>query len=163
MIELIKGVVILLASLIVFSITIAIGVLYTVPFSFYEWKHKGFFKGFFMCWVNRIDGTLFNIGAYLGEGAVRYDKIGNVWGEWVEDSTTAKDETTFGDADTTISASIGYLEHNNIPMNKRGSRLSEVLNIVFMQKKHALGSWIYKVKVQEVVDANHYQSIKKKK
>jgi len=161
--ELITGIVTLIGSLLTFTLVIIIGLLYALFHSIILPIQTKNYKDFFRVWWKLIDGTLATIGNMFKDIAISYDELGNVYGEWVEDSITMEDDTPLGDKNTTISASIGYLEHENKHMFNRGKKLSKILNIVFRQKKHALGSWLTKI-AKEAIDAeNYYESINKKK
>jgi len=152
----------LLGSFLVFTPIILIGILYNVPYSLYmPFKEKDW-KVFFKIWWKTIDGTYAFLGDCMYEGfAERYDELGNVWGEWLEDSVTMNEKTTFGDKQTTISASIGYLEFNKMFMFKRGHNLSKALNWAFRQKRHAIGSWEKKIALKELEDKNLHGNIKR--
>ena len=154
------GLITMVGSAIVFTPVILIGVPYTILYSLYmPFKEKDW-KVFFMIWWRVIEGTYAFIGDVMYEGfAERYDELGNVWGEWLEDSVAMNEKTTFGDKQTTISASIGYLEYNKIFMFKRGHKLSKTLNWAFRQKRHAIGSWERKLALKELEDKNLHGNI----
>lgn len=156
------GILTIIGSVIVFTPVIAIGVPYTILYSIYmPFKEKDW-KLFFKIWWKVIDGTYAYIGDTLYEGfAVRYDELGNVWGEWLEDAIAMQEKTSFGDKQTTISASVGYLEYYKIFMFKRGHDLSKALNIAFRQKRHAIGSWEQKLALKELKEKNLHGNIKK--
>ena len=151
-----------IGSAIVFTPVIIIGVPYTILYSFYmPFKEKDW-KLFFKIWWRAIDGTYAFLGdvMYLGF-AERYDELGNVWGEWLEDSVGIEEKTSFGEKQTTISASIGFYEYYKLFMYTRGQKLSRALNIAFRQKRHAIGSWERKLALQELKDKNLHGNIKK--
>ena len=154
------GLITMVGSAIVFTPVILIGIPYTILYSLYmPFKEKDW-KVFFKIWWRAIDGTYAFIGDVMYEGfAERYDELGNVWGEWLEDSVAMNEKTTFGDKQTTISASIGYLEYHKIFMFKRGHSLSRALNIAFRQKRHAIGSWEKKLALKELEDRNLHGNI----
>jgi hypothetical protein len=156
------GIITTIGSAIVFTPVIAIGLVYTIPYSIYmSFKEKDW-KLFFKIWWRAIDGTYSFLGDILYKGfAEPYDELANVWGEWVEDGVGMKEETPFGDKQTTISASIGYYEYHKIFMFKRGRNLSKALNIAFRQKRHAIGSWERKLALKELKDKNLHGNIKK--
>jgi len=157
------GVITIIGSLIVFTPVIIIGIIYSVPYSIYmPFKEKNW-KLFFKIWWRLIDGTYAFIGDVLYHGvAERYDELGNVWGEWLEDSIAMEENTSFGDKKTTISASVGFLEYHKIFMYPRGVKLSKALNVGFRQNRHALGSWERKLALKELEDKNLHGNIKKK-
>jgi phosphate/sulfate permease len=156
------GLITMIGSAIVFTPVIAIGIPYTILYSLYmPFKEKDW-KVFFKIWWRVIDGTYAYLGDTMTEGfSIRYDELGNVWGEWLEDSITVQEKTSFGDRQTTISASVGYLEYYKIFMFKRGRDLSKTLNIAFRQKRHAIGSWEKKLALKELEDKNLHGNIKK--
>ncbi len=156
------GLITMIGSVIVFTPVIIIGIPYTILYSFYmPFKEKSW-KVFFKIWWRAIDGTYAFLGDTMYEGfAERYDELGNVWGEWLEDSVAMQEKTSFGDKQTTISASIGYLEYYKIFMFKRGHDLSKALNWAFRQKRHAIGSWEKKMALKELEDRNLHGNIKK--
>jgi hypothetical protein len=156
------GLITMVGSAIVFTPVIIIGLIYHVPYSIYmPFKEKDW-KLFFKIWWKAIDGTYAFLGDVMYEGfAERYDELGNVWGEWLEDSVAMNEKTSFGDKRTTISASIGYLEYYKIFMFKRGHDLSKLLNLAFRQKRHAIGSWEKKLALKELDDKNLHGNIKK--
>lgn len=150
--ELARGLVTFIGSVIVFTPVIAIGVVYNLGYPLYmAFKEKSVLT-FFKIWWRLIDGTCAAVGQFLFEGfAINYDILGNVWGgEWLEDAITYKEETKFGEKNITISASIGHLEYNDIHMYKTGRILSKALNIAFMEKLHALGSWLKKIAIDRI-------------
>jgi hypothetical protein len=157
------GIITVIGSIIVFTPVIIIGIIYNVPYSLYmPFKEKDC-KLFFKIWWRLIDGTYSFIGDILYKGfAEPYDELANVWGEWVEDGVGTKEDTPFGEKQTTISASIGFYEYYKIFMFKRGHKLSKALNIVFKQKRHAIGSWEKKLALKELEDKNLHGNIKKK-
>jgi len=159
--ELIRGIVALVGSLIVFSTVIVIGILYSPFHSIILAVQKRNISYFFIVWYKLLDGTLATVGGMLYNLAVDYDCLGNVWGEWVEDAITPDDNTHFGEKNTTISASIGQLEKRESIIYTRGVTLSKVLNKVFRQKRHAEGSWDYKLAKEKIDKADYHQSIKK--
>jgi len=156
------GLITMIGSAIVFTPVIIIGIIYNIPYAVYmPFKEKDW-KLFFRIWWKVIDGTYAFLGdvMYLGF-AERYDELGNVWGEWLEDSIAMEEKTSFGDKQTTISASVGYLEYYKIFMFKRGHKLSKVLNMTFNQKRHAIGSWERKLAIKELEERNLHGNIKK--
>ena len=150
-----RGIVTSLGSALVFSPVIVIGLVYALPYSiFMAFKEKSI-KIFFKIWWRLIDGTYAFIGDVLYEGfAERYDELGNVWGEWIEDLSTHTENTTFGDKRTTISASIGFLEYSKLHMSKGIKLTSKILNVAFNQARHALGSYLEKLRLQELKTEN---------
>lgn len=149
-----RGLITLVASLIVFTPVIAIGILYNLVYPIYMGiKHRSFSLFRHIVW-RLINGTFATLGNAMYDGvSIKWDEMGNVWGEWLEDVLTDKEKTTFGDKNTTISASIGYLEHKQINF-KIAKKLSNLLNKVFREKRHCLGSWEIKKAIEEVESRN---------
>ena len=149
------GVVSAIGSAIVFTLVIAIGVIFNIFYPFYMAFKEKDWKVFFRIWFRLIDGTYTFLGDVLYKGfAERYDELGNVWGEWVEDTATHTEDTTFGDKQTTLSASIGYLEYTKLHMSKAIKATSWLLNKAFQQTRHALGSWERKLALKELKEQN---------
>ena len=148
------GAVIVLTPLIIFGIIY--NIIYSVVMPFKEKNWKLFFK----IWWRAIDGTYSFFGDILYKGfAEPYDELANVWGEWLEDSVGIEEDTPFGEKQTTISATIGWYEYHKKFMYLRGHQLSKVLNIVFRQKRHAIGSWERKLALKELKDKNLHGNI----
>lgn len=153
--ELIRGIVTFIASAIVFTPVILIGVLFNLVYPFYMAVKERSVVVFFKILWRLIDGTLSTLGNMLYEGfAVQWDMMGNVWGEWLEDSICHTEDSKFGEKNITISASIGHLEHENHFMYPRGHKLSKVLNFAFRERQHALGSWLKFLAYQEIKEKN---------
>lgn len=148
------GVLTLLGSVIVFSIVIAIGIVFNVFYPSYMALKNRSLKLFFQIYWRLIKGTFVAVGNIFYSVALNYDITANVWSEWVEDAVTHEEKTTFGNEDVTISASIGYLEYSKIKMYKTGKFLSKVLNLVFGQTRHAIGSWENYLIVKELENKN---------
>lgn len=140
--ELLSGIVVFLGSTIVFTLMIIIGMLFNLVYPFYMAYKAKDWKLFFKIWWRLIDGTLAVFGKILYTIGVQWDIMGNVWGEWIEDGVAQQEKTKFGEKNITVSAAFGYIEHEKIFMYKRGHFISKVLNAVFMEKQHALGSWL---------------------
>ena len=134
---------------VVFGFIIIIGTCYNLGYALWLGFTKDWKQPFLFLW-KIIDGTLFVIGRIFHQYAIQIDKLANVNGEIVEDGITHEENTTFGEPDTTISASIGKLELEN-KLNIAGGITSYLLNLVFWQKSHAVDSWEYKVKHDELI------------
>ena len=102
-----------------------------------------------------IDGTFATIGYLLYQIGYSQDLLWNVYGEAIEDATTAKEDTNFSQKNITVSASIGKLEIDN-KLNKSGRVISEILNIAFWQKQHAKDSWLF-LKAKEELKENYFK------
>jgi len=149
------GVTTTIGAAIVFSLVIAIGLIFNIFYPiFMAFKEKDW-KLFFKIWWRLINGTYTFLGDVLYLGfAERYDELGNVWGEWVEDISTHTEHTTFGDQRTTLSASIGFLEYNKLHMSKVIRGISWLLNKAFGQTRHAIGSWERKLALKRLEEEN---------
>lgn len=148
--ELLSGIVIFIGSMSVFTLMIIIGILFNLVYPFYmAYKAKNPLV-FFKIWIRLIDGSLAVIGKILYTIGVQWDIMGNVWGEWIEDCVAQQEKTKFGEKNITVSAAFGYIEFEDIFMYKRGHFISKVLNIVFMEKRHALGSWLKYLAYQDI-------------
>jgi hypothetical protein len=142
--ELGTGIFLFIASAIAFSVVLVVGIAY---FPFYLIIAPIYYKKpimFFTIIFKIIDGTCAFVGNVLNDIAIRYDELGNVWGEWLEDSVTSEENTLFGNKNTTVSASIGELEVNQKPMLIKGMFLSKLLNKFFRQKQHCKDAYLYK-------------------
>jgi len=138
----ITGFLTMIVAIIVFSLVVVVGIIYNLFYpTVMAIKYKDY-RLFFSIYWRLIDGTFHTIGKFFYDGvAIAFDIMGNVWGEWIEDSVTSEENTMFGFKEVTVSAAIGHLEHKKLPINKRGNGLSKALNKVFGEKRHALGSW----------------------
>lgn len=150
--ELFRGVGTLLGSIIVFTTLSVVGFVYSLLYSIWLTVSLKDWKAFFLFWLRILDGVLAAFGFILYQIAIGWDYLANVLaGELTEDFITYKEETKFTDKNTTISASIGELESKGShSLNKRGKRISKLLNIVFNQKNHALDSWAYKLQHEKL-------------
>ncbi|MBL4810565.1 MAG: hypothetical protein JKY43_10975 [Phycisphaerales bacterium] len=152
-----NGVGTFLGSLIVFTIVILIGLIYSPGYSIYMPIKEKKWNLFFIIWWRLIDGTYSAFGDMLKFGfAYRYDELANVWGEWVEDASTTEEKTTFGDKQTTLSASVGFLEYMDLYMTGAVKGISNALNFVFKQTRHAIGSWEMKLELKKLKERNLY-------
>lgn len=145
----------MVGAAIVFTPVIVFGIIYSTGHAIYLTVKERKIKllGYYI-W-RLIDGAYASLGDAMKYGfAYRYDELGNVYGEWVEDSTTSEEATTFGDKQTTISASIGFLEYSDLKQTRACRILSRALNLVFRQKRHTIGSWEKKLALKELRDKN---------
>ena len=156
------GLINMIGAAIVFTPVILVGLVYSMGHAFYMWGKSRSITVFLMLLWRLLDGTYAVIGDTMKYGfAYRYDELANVWGEWLEDSVTTEEETSLGDRQTTVSASIGFLEYHKLPLFKSGKWLSKALNFVFRQTRHAIGSWEKKLALKELEDKNlHGNKIK---
>ena len=139
-----KGVIEATAGTVVFGLCIAFGMVYNTFYSIWLAVTLKNILAPLKFWSNVLAGFLIFIGRLLHHYAVALDIYANVNAEIIEDVITPKENTSFGDPNTTISASIGKLEIEG-KLNKVGKRLSIVLNWAFWQKQHAIDSYNYKV------------------
>ena len=150
-----------IGALLVFSFVIGVGIIYSPLHAIVlAWKERSVRTFFKYIW-RLINGTLTALGDFLKFGiAYRYDELGNVWGEWIEDGVTTEEKTKFGDHRTTVSASIGQLEYSNAKIFDSGKGLSRCLNFVFKQTRHCIGSWEKKIAIKEIDDKNLHGNLK---
>ena len=144
--KLISGPIALLASLVIATILLPVGFLYTVGKYIKERK------------VNPILTMLKNFGlsillviSYLCmRVAVAIDKLGNVVaGEFLEDFITSKEETLFSDPNTTISSSTGALEVEG-ELNETGLWFSKMLSKVLGEDNHAILSYAHQLESRKL-------------
>lgn len=91
-----------------------------------------------------IDGTFATIGYLLYQIGYSQDLMWNVYGEAIEDVTTAKEDTLFGKKNVTVSTSVGKEEYTG-KLTPSGKKVSKVLNLAFNQKQHSIDSWLFHV------------------
>lgn len=151
MVELIKGIKLIIGALIVSIILIPIETLYSLGYSIWLLITFKDWTKFFIFWLKLIDGILSAIGNLMYHIAIVLDQVWNINGELLEDITTNKENTLFGTKNITVSASIGHLQKNHY-LKKSGKILSKILNIVFGQKSHALDAYELHIKEQELKD-----------
>lgn len=142
----------------VFVPLIGFGLLYGFGYSIWLSVTLKKWNAFLMYWLNIILGALVFIGRLLSEYAIALDIFANVNGEMVEDTVTSVEATMFGDANTTISASLGKLQIDN-KLNLFGKIVSRILNIAFWQEAHCVDSWNYKIE-SEILKKKYFQPLK---
>lgn len=140
--EFLTGILALTAALIVSLIVLPIGFLYSLGYSIWLTVTLQDWKAMFKYLWTLIDGILAAIGHAFYYLAEALDIMWNVKGEVIEDVITHEDNTTFGQKNTTVSYSVGKLEHEG-KLNVFGRILSKILNIAFLQKQHALDSYYW--------------------
>lgn len=140
--EFMLGILALIGALIVSCLMFSIGTIYSLGYSIYMSVTGKDWKAFFKFWIKTIDGLLAAVGYALYYIAEALDIGWNVNGEIIEDIVTSNEKTTFGEKNITVSATTGKLQYEN-KLNKSGLILSKILNIVFMQKSHALDAYLY--------------------
>jgi hypothetical protein len=137
--------------LIVFTPVIVLGLVYSFFYSIWKTLSLKDWKAFFLFWWNLLNNLFKSLAVLIMNFAISYDVIANVLGgEMVEDFTTHKEETTFGDP-ITISASIGESEIKG-QLIKKGTALSRALNVVFNQRSHAVDSWLIHLKRKQLTN-----------
>lgn len=142
---------------IVFSVFMfSVGTLYTLGYSIWLSITGKDWKAFFRFWWKTIDGLMFAAGNALYEIAYSLDLGWNVNGEMLEDWATAEENTTFGEKDLSVSASIGKLEIDG-KLNWFGRVISKALNIFFWQKQHAIDAWNF-TKARKELREQYYES-----
>jgi hypothetical protein len=162
--ELLEGVLVCIASIIVFIPLCIIGLMYGIGFSLYMSYIYRDYKYFFKYWWKMIDGTMASVGYILYQTAIGIDYKANVLaGELMEDFVSHKSTSHFTKKNTTISASIGELElksqENELYKSKKGKILSKLLNIVFNQKRHCIDSWKFKIAKEQILK-EHFEKRK---
>ena len=160
--EFARGLGTLIASLLVFTPIMFVGLVYSLPYSAHLLFSGSGVGSVLVYWWRMIDGFFAALGFIMYQGAIGWDYAGNVWGgEIMEDTITHVEDSKFTDKNTTISASIGELELRGEQFtNDRGKVLSRVLNIAFNQKQHAKDSWHLKVH-EETADVHNFEALKK--
>jgi hypothetical protein len=102
-----------------------------------------------------IDGTFAVIGYLLYQIGYSQDMMWNVYGEAIEDVTTTKEDTLFGEKGVTVSASIGKEEYEG-RLVPSGKKISNILNWGFNQKRHAIDSWLW-MKAKEELKKDYFE------
>ena len=140
--ELLKGTYILLCAIFVSVFMYTIGIIYSLGYAAWLSISLKDWKAFFKFWWKLIDGFGAAIGHVFYEMAYALDLTWNVNGELLEDMMTHEENTTFTEKNISVSASIGKLEKEK-KLNRFGRFFSKLLNLFFLQKRHALDSWNY--------------------
>lgn len=137
--RLISGPIALLASMIIATILLPVGFIYTIGKYAKECKVNPFLtmlKNFGL-------SILFVISYLCMRVAVAIDILGNVIaGEFLEDFITSKEYTLFSKPDITISSSTGALEVEG-ELNKTGNWFSKILSKVLGEDNHAILSYAH--------------------
>lgn len=134
--DIITPIIRLVSAIIISCIIIPIGIVYSIGKALLELKLLGVIRYIFSFLYNII----VTLGYLLNHIAIMLDMLWNVSGEFIEDSVTWEEKTTFGFPKITVSASIGKLEEEN-KLNKTGKWFSNLLNVAFNQKNHAKDAW----------------------
>lgn len=142
--EFFTGLVVLVASSVVTVLVLWFLLLYSLGYSIWKTITLKDWKAFFVFWWTLIDGIFACIGHILYNIGYSLDLLWNVKGEALEDMITAKEDTTFGQKNISVSASVGKLEIEG-ELNAWGRFSSKVLNFVFQQRQHATDSWYMKL------------------
>lgn len=109
-----------------------------------------------------IYGTFITIawmGRQFGKGL---DMLWNIWaGEALKDLLKAPEhDNLFCQPKTTVSVSTGHLQHNNkLPEDRIW--FSTMLNRMFGQRKHAVGSYMYYRHKKRLEERDFYETIDK--
>ena len=157
---LLKGLGAFIGAVFIFSITIFIGILYSIPKALHVSFTTKWYKGLEYLFRLYILAPLHFIGRVLYHIAIDYDILGNEFGEWIEDGLTYEENTPFGvGRQNTISASIGWLIIYKKGYKKTISIVNKILNTVFNQKDHAVDSWKFK-EAQNEIEAQHFEKLK---
>jgi uncharacterized protein Usg len=141
--ELLNGIYILFFALLVSVIMFTVGNVYSFVYSI--WLSITFkdWKAFLKFWVKTVDGMLSVVGHIFKEIAYALDLGWNVNGEILEDVFTHEENTTFGQKNITVSASIGKLQLEG-KLNKFGKTFSKLLDVFFNEHNHSVDSWLYR-------------------
>ena len=155
-----KGLFAFIGAIIIFTITILIGILYS-PFKAGHLSYTvKWYSGFVYLFKLYIVSILHFIGRVLYNIAIDYDILGNEFGEWIEDGLTYEEDTPFGvGKQNTISASIGWLIIYNKAHRKTIDIVNKILNKVFNQKAHAVDSWKFK-EAHDIIEESHFEKLK---
>lgn len=149
--ELAKSLLALLGALVMSVFAFSWGIIWSIGYSFlfsFSKKYRDRYKPkwgrlyFIYFWIKFADGILAAIGHLIYAIGYALDLCWNVNGEGIEDLMTAKEDTTFGQKNISVSASIGKLEIDG-NLTKFGKGFSKALNFAFQQKSHAKGAWRY--------------------
>lgn len=143
----------LIAAVVLGVFMIPIGVLYTLGKPFYDYRKKGFktvMKRFGM-WFLKVMYQVWNVIKYtMTQVAYIIDLLGNVIvGELIEDIITAEEDTWFGRADRTISASVGKLLYDD-KLNKTGILFAKFLDL--FEKNHCLLSYHWAIEKEKLIE-----------
>lgn len=146
--RLISGPIALLASMIIATILLPVGFIYTIGKYAKECKVNPFLtmlKNFGL-------SILFVISYLCMRVAVAIDILGNVIaGEFLEDFITSKEDTLFSKPDITISSSTGALEVEG-ELNKTGTWFSKILSKVLGEDNHAILSYVHYLESKKLDD-----------
>jgi len=137
-----------IASIVVFTIVSALGIIYNIFKSIVDCFQFKFWKGiisFFVYWF-RFIYQLWNVAKYyLLHMAIAFDLFGNVaGGELIEDCVTAKEKTFYGRGDMTVSGATGKLELDG-DLNKTGKWFTWMLSKVLGQG-HSVNAYLSEIK-----------------
>lgn len=138
--ELLSGLITLIGALIITGPILIFGTLYSLCYSIWLTLTLKKWYSFFTFWWRLLDGFAAALGSALHDIAFALDMMWNVNGEIIEDIITTEENTMFSEKNVTVSASTGKLEIEG-KLNKTGIKFSKFLNVVFMQRRHAIDSW----------------------
>jgi hypothetical protein len=156
--ELLQGLLAALMAVIVSALLLPWLTIYSIFYSIYFAFKLRSFMSLLRFWWKVIDGTLAAVGHILYSIGIGLDMSWNVQGEFLEDTITAKEDTTFGDKSVTVSASVGKLEMDH-DLNKWGRMSTRILNVVFWQKRHAIDSWLFE-KAKKELRGKYFDKLK---
>jgi hypothetical protein len=134
----------LLGALSITPFLILGGLIYSFVKPFLGTKNKPFWfivKTFFRYWGNILLQTWKSVQYWFHHTAIYLDYMWNVvTGDLLEYIFSDKENTWFGTGRTTVSASIGQLEHKGL-LNKKGLWFSGFLDKVFKEENHCLNAY----------------------
>lgn len=140
--QLLKSLIAMVLACAVSTFLIPLQTLYCIGYSLYFTIKLRSPLFFFKFWFKTIDGLMHAVGHFFYHFGFTLDVMWNVQGELIEDLITSEEKTTFNNKKYTVSASVGKLQIDN-KLNKLGVKFANLLNIVFWQKNHTKGAWLY--------------------
>lgn len=147
--ELLIGIIVFMFSITFTLVALPFLILYSIIKNIINlFKNKDWKLIFKLIW-KMIDGYCASIGHILFSIGYSLDMLWNVNGELIEDVVTKEDDTTFGEKNTPVSASIGKLELDE-KLTPNGENVSKFLNLIFWEKNHATDSWNFLVAKKEL-------------
>lgn len=150
--ELLNGIWVLFWAIIISSLMFTVGTLYTLFYGIWfsrRAKKGNRFTALFRFFWRIIDGMAAALGYALYEIAYALDLAWNVNGEIIEDIVTTKEDTEFTKKNVSISESVGKLEIDG-DLNDSGKKFSNMLNVFFNQKQHAIDAWNFSKAKEEL-------------
>lgn len=130
-----KSIIVLILGLIVFSVTIILGLPLSIVAFCVENDRRDWKKFLLYIW-GIIDGFFNSLGYIIHSFTIGYDILANaLGGQGLEFIITKERETLLGSGKHTISAAVGGINRKNA-MLPNGDRLTRALNWAFNEKDH---------------------------